>query len=340
MKKVYFGALIFSLLFAFVGSLSLVAAADSNISLSPPYSTIKAGESLDVDVVVDGAGVPFNVAKSKIALSSNLSVESITFGDCNFSFISTPTLSNPSFVGVILGGESKFCKAYTMKVKGSSLGKGTITLSDGTIRARSDARELGGYLQGAIISVVNDISLPIAATAVGSVNVDLGVPKSLITTSSDSSSASSSAKPAEFAWYTVNVKVTDTNNAPIEGAKVTLYTEPKVSATSSAGTVSYDMVPPGSHLVTVELNDQKVGEQILNVSGPDHVLTLGIKVQRPTVAQVPVGKVPSKVAQIVITALLAIIVAAGVAFFVAKRRKQTLPPSVPPQLPTDETPIV
>src|SRR5438132_1713995 len=78
-------------------------AASAIISITPYTGSYPVGAPFSVDLVIDGKGEGFNAAKATVAVSSALQINNIILGDCHFSFITTPTTTDPSFVGALLG---------------------------------------------------------------------------------------------------------------------------------------------------------------------------------------------------------------------------------------------
>lgn len=112
------------------------------ISVSPSSTTIAKDGTTTISLVIDGGGQAFNAAQSTVTVSSNLQVQTVTPGDCNFTFITTPTVNNLSYIGAILGGSVTKCTLYTATVKGLSSGTGTITLTNNQVKAVSDSHEM------------------------------------------------------------------------------------------------------------------------------------------------------------------------------------------------------
>src|SRR4051812_16681289 len=115
MKKIsLISIFVFSLFifgFNFAGE---VSAAGAVIQVSPNTGKYNTGDTFAVSVIADGGGTQFNVAQADVTVSSNLQVQNVVFGDCNFSFVTTPDAGNLNFVGAILGGKSAKCTVYTV----------------------------------------------------------------------------------------------------------------------------------------------------------------------------------------------------------------------------------
>ena len=66
--------------------------------------------------------------------------------------------------------------------------------------------------------------------------------------------------------YQIKVTILDESGEPIEGAKVTLYSEPITKYTDGDGVVIFENVSPGEHKIVVEHKGQ-IGEQRVVLSG-------------------------------------------------------------------------
>ena len=68
--------------------------------------------------------------------------------------------------------------------------------------------------------------------------------------------------------YVVQVKVVDEQENPVEGAKVTLYSEPREKITNEQGIALFERVEPGEHRVVIAYDNQ-VGEQQITLEGEE-----------------------------------------------------------------------
>ncbi|EKE05611.1 MAG: hypothetical protein ACD_19C00188G0001 [uncultured bacterium] len=73
-------------------------------------------------------------------------------------------------------------------------------------------------------------------------------------------------KSEEFKGYEVNIKVLDTNQQPVLGAKVTLHSDPKETTTDENGLAKFTGVEAGDHKILIAYNNFS-GEQSINLSG-------------------------------------------------------------------------
>ena len=280
-KKILLAILSLSLLFAAPGAY----AASATMSINPGTGSYSVGEAFSVDLVIDGKGDAFNAAKATIEVSQALQINDVILGDCNFSFITTPTTSNPSFVGAILGGSSQRCTVYTLTVTPATLGSGIITLSDASIKKHGNAAEI-------LQSVQNG-----TYTLTGSSNSSSQ--ESTTTTHSASQPAVQASDPG---LVTLVVKAVDSENKPITGATVLLNPETSAlgpentafaaatdqeqayfqfqATTDDSGTAQITNVPSGMYAIEVKKNEKLIAEKIVNVSGHEPVMTLGIRQQQ------------------------------------------------------------
>jgi hypothetical protein len=120
-------------------------AASGTMSITPYTGSHTLGTSFSVDLVIDGKGDAFNAAKATVAVSSGLQINNLILGDCNFSFIKTPTTTDPSFVGALLGSSSHQCTVFTLNVTPTTVGSATITLSDTSLKKYGTANTLANY---------------------------------------------------------------------------------------------------------------------------------------------------------------------------------------------------
>src|SRR5207249_1544493 len=77
-------------------------AASATMSIAPYTGSYTVGAPFSVDLVIDGKGEAFNAAEATVDVSSALQITNVILGDCHFSFIKTPTTTDPSFTGAIL----------------------------------------------------------------------------------------------------------------------------------------------------------------------------------------------------------------------------------------------
>ncbi|MDE2588689.1 MAG: hypothetical protein KGL95_03365 [Patescibacteria group bacterium] len=227
-------------------------AASTTIGFSPSNGTFD--KPFTVNLVIDGNGDKFNAAEATITPSENLAVQDLTFGDCNFSFLKTPSIQNPSFEGIIMGTSSTKCTIYTLTLVPTAKGDGSISITKASVKRYGDAAE--------VLSSTQDGSYTLAAALKPTV---LG--SQLKNTSHDG-------------LYTLYVKVSTANHMPVSQATVVLdqigTKNEQESPTDTSGTTHFSNLKQGLYDAIVKQGGTKVGEQVINVAGPNHVLVLGI----------------------------------------------------------------
>lgn len=117
----------------------------SVISTNPASENGIVGSPFNVNVVASSSEEAFNAVQATVTISSNLEIIGLsnpTSNACNLSYTQTPTTSNPSFAGGIYNGSSQDCVVYTLTLKPTEEGTGTITLSNGSMKAYDDHGEI------------------------------------------------------------------------------------------------------------------------------------------------------------------------------------------------------
>ncbi len=235
--------------FAFL-SVSPSFASGATINLSPQNGSY--GKPFSVHVVVNGNGQPFNAAQATVSLSSNLSVQNLVTGDCSFSFLQTPTITNPSFAGVLLGKSSKQCTVYTMTLAPLAKGTGTITLSKGSVRRFGDAVNILSEMQSGTYTLTSAVKV----------------------------SPQPTVAPSQGGLYSLLLTLQTAKQTPLLNTAVTLKavatTQPKEGKTDNQGRVQFTNLQPGIYDALVT---NYPGDHILNVRGNNHTLILGITVE-------------------------------------------------------------
>lgn len=138
----------------------------ATINTSPSSGTFSVNQEFTVDLVIDGGGEAFNAAQATVAVSSNLSVKTLTItptssGGCNFIFVNlkkTPTVTDPSFAGGILNGSSLHCNLYTLTLQGTAQGTGAITLRNGSVKSYANHNEILLSMQDGSYSIAAPIT--------------------------------------------------------------------------------------------------------------------------------------------------------------------------------------
>ncbi len=245
-------------------------AASGSITAEPNSGSFVAGSLLNVDIKVDGGGVPFNAAKANVALVPNATIQSIQFGNCGFAFIETPTTSNPSFVGVILGGFSQSCTAYTMRFQAAIPGTQLVNISNASIKSYNGAQE---ELQS-----VRDGNFSIVQSAAG-VTPIVGSPVVSPSTSSNGSKL-----------YSVSYSIPVPKNTPLNTIKVMLDSgitpsQVKIADSSEAEDLlvaTFENVPEGAHTLSVASGDKTLSEEVVYLDGENKNLSFGSTPQKTT----------------------------------------------------------
>lgn len=135
----------------------------ATINTSPAGSSVTVGTSFTVDVSVNGGGQAFNAAQATVAVSANLSITSLanpSSNACNFTYTQTPTTTNPSFAGAILSSSATSCTVYTLTLTPLSAGTGTITFTNGSVKAYSNNGEILSSVQNGSYTVTAPTPTP------------------------------------------------------------------------------------------------------------------------------------------------------------------------------------
>lgn len=282
--------------FLSIVTIKAVYAATTVMTLSPTNGTYPVNVPFSVSIVINGNGDRFNAAQATVTLSSNLSIQSLFLEDCNFAFINTPTILNPSFVGVLLGTSSTHCTLYTMSLYPSSAGSATITLSNAKVKQYGNGSDV-------LIGLQNGNFTILPPPGNGNNNVtNTPIPNATAT-------PFPSPTPTPAPPDSVTLQVVSSNNTPVAGATVVLNppqptfipaayipqrTNPLqpttpvnaispavlTAITDSRGVVQFTHVPKGLHKIVVEKGDQQLGQNLIMVTGKDPI-ALGIKAQEP-----------------------------------------------------------
>lgn len=251
--------------------------ANTTIGVNPSNASYKLGTSETISIVIDGHGDSFNAAQATVSISSKMLITGVTLGDCNFSFVKIPTITNLSFTGVILGSSSQKCTVYTVTVLPTVAGSGRIDFSNVSIKSSSKAQEILNSVQNgnySIASLANGI-ISITVTPTPSIQV----PGTSLTTTSTTSGN-----------YIVLLQAVDSNKVPLKGVTISLdpSSTTKVlpanktlfqSKTNQSGVVKFTNVSSGIHTAIITNGDQQLAKTILNVAGPEHTIVLGIEAQ-------------------------------------------------------------
>ncbi len=233
---------------------SHVYAAETTIGVSPNSGTFD--KAFKANIVIDGKGDVFNAAESKVKISSNLTVKDIILGDCNFSYLSTPTTENLSFSGVILSGSSKKCTVYTMTLLPKEKGNASINLSDGSVRRYGDAVN--------VLKGMNNASFTLSGTVASAQT------KAITTKETNG-------------LYTLTINVVAKEHEPLQDALVSL-TSPDIKSavkikTSASGQAQFTKLKEGVYEATVDKDNKIVARTIINVKGSNPNISFGINLE-------------------------------------------------------------
>jgi len=86
--------------------------------------------------------------------------------------------------------------------------------------------------------------------------------------------------------YDVKVKVIDVSNKPVEGATVTLHSNPQTTKTDKDGIAQFHKVEPGDHKVLIAYDNYE-GEQSVNLQGDVKEFNLTVTVKTENVLLSP-----------------------------------------------------
>ncbi len=157
MQKV-FSAFVLSIICFFTLTVQGAFAASTTMDLSPQSGSY--GKPFTVNLVIDGHGDKFNAAQATVALSPNLKIQNLVLGDCNFSFLHTPTIQTPSFAGVILSSSATKCTVYTLTLVPVAKGNGSISLTKASVRRFGDAANVLSSTHNATYTLTAALKAP------------------------------------------------------------------------------------------------------------------------------------------------------------------------------------
>lgn len=244
-------------------------AASGSISVIPASGTYDKGQTFTVAIKIDGGGTKFNAAKSNVAVSQNLTVDSVTLGNCDFALVNTPTVGSLSFAGVILGGSTDSCTIYTMNLKATSGGTGFVFLSDGSIKSYKGATE--------ILQNLNNSSY-VFNQPEGSTNQN-----STVAAPTPTQPPITLANGTKLYTLVYNIDTVSKNNQP--NMKVTLdpgtpnemlSTPTQSKEDPTVYSAIFENVPQGVHALTVFEGENPVSKQVVNIAGTNREITVGV----------------------------------------------------------------
>lgn len=229
-------------------------AANASIVADPSTGNYTTGDNFNVDVRIDGGGLPFNAAKSTVSVSPTMRLNGLVIGNCNFSFVRTPSTSNPSFAGVILGGYSNGCTVYTLSLSPLGQGLGYLSFSSSEIKKYKTAEEL--------LNSTTD------GRYVFSGNPKLG---------------SVSPTPTQPPTNEGGINYYDVTYFPesIDNTQVTLDPDTdgertqSITSSSEETAVTFSKVSEGVHALLTSKNGKELSSQVINVEGGNKNIIFG-----------------------------------------------------------------
>jgi len=229
-----------------------VNAASATINTNPQSGVFD--KPFIVNFVIDGHGERFNAAQATVSISSGFAIQDLVLGDCNLSFLKTPSIQNPSFAGIIISTFTTKCTVYTLILVPIAKGNATVTLSHGSVKRFGDAAEILAKTINGSYTLTEALKMP--------------------------SGSEDQTKQSSEGLYTVDLKFSSQDEKKAGNASVSLNSVSKKNhvekITNAQGNVQFFNVQSGIYSVTVTKDNKKIGETILNVNGASHVLTLGI----------------------------------------------------------------
>lgn len=252
------------------------AAGSASIYVSLPAGNFSVGQTFTTDIIIDGGGTAFNAAKANISLSKNLSIQDLTLGNCDFAFVVTPTVQNPSFVGVILGSFSAKCIVYKLTLKTTQEGVAYVILSNGSVKSYKKSLEILSSLRNGAYTInpVSRTQQPSSSTVMQN-----EPPEQNLQNQNDS------------AFYNVILRIKNDDGVPLKGATVILnpqdsskiQTGTSYTQTSNfQGNVEFSDVQEGIYTIKTTYKNKKFTDNVLNVSGKNKTITLGLEAEKKT----------------------------------------------------------
>ncbi|SRR5260221_672302 len=241
---------------------SPVFAASGILGVSSQTGEYQTGQVFDIRVTLDGGGTPLNAAKASVIISQSLRVQSVTLGDCGFAFVLTPTQTDPSFAGVILGGSTTSCTVYTLTLQAIQPGVGSITFINGSIKSYKGASETLSLSKNGVYTLNG------SSSSNSTISLAPTIPP---TTTSQG-----------IKLYTLVTNITLPSNVPASSVKILLDPNmpgQRVVAGSEAVLgypIVFDRVPQGVHTLEVISGTQPISKQIVAIGGTNGTLVFGV----------------------------------------------------------------
>lgn len=260
MRLIIYSFLCVSLGFLFLFSLShKIYAASSTLGFTPQSGTYNS--QFTVSLVIDGHGDKFNAAGATVTPSSDLAIKDLVVGDCNFSFLKTPSIQDPSFEGVILSSSTTKCTVYTLKLVPIAKGSSSLILSKTTVRRYGDAANILASTTNGSYTLTQALSNPIT------LNSQIG-------------------SRSKNGLYNLSLKILSSQNQPATNMLVSLSEvgskTKHTGTTDTSGLVHFPNLQSGLYDGIIDENGTKVGETIINVNGQNHTIMLSINLKDQT----------------------------------------------------------
>ncbi len=244
-------------------------AASGTISVVPATGNYQKGQIFTAAIKINGGGTKFNASKANVAVSQNLTVQSVTLGDCDFAFVNTPSMGSLAFAGVILGGSADDCVVYTMNLKANSSGTGFVFLSDGSIRSYRGAEELLSKVNNSSYVFDDATAGNSGGTTVAAVPSPTQAPLTLAN--------GTKLYTLVYNIDSVDKKATSLQVALDPGTPNQMLATPSQSKDDpSVYAAIFENVPQGVHSITVLDDEKPVSKQIVNIAGQNREITVGV----------------------------------------------------------------
>lgn len=131
----------------------------------------------------------------------------------------------------------------------------------------------------------------------------------------DSTSENTETSDADYqGGYAVNIKVTNKDKQPVEGAKVTIHSKVQETTIDANGVARFENVEPGDHRVLIAYQNFE-GEQSLNLTGDVKEFNLNIVVEQKNILTSPL-------VMGIVSGLLAVIFALVVFIYKSRPRQK------------------
>lgn len=219
------------------------------INITPTNQNYNVGQQFTISLVLNGGGQQFNAAQADVAVSSNLTVNSLNIvpaasGGCNFTYVNnskTPQVSDLSFAGAILSGDVSSCTLYTATITANASGTGTITLTKVRMISTPGHKDiLQSYQNGVYTINVGSTPTPTTAPTSTPTTAPTSTPTSIPTpTPTAAPTSTPTPTPAVLTPPTIDAVPSDTydSNLTLSGTKTASTVLVFVNGSSSG--VSY-----------------------------------------------------------------------------------------------------